>query len=263
MEVGQRPGRSLLSEALLRLGADDALLAPLREADEDDGPEALAASLVAAADGEEKRSALADLAGTVARRLAPEDEPPTQADAAFAWFVLLCVADGLYGSAVANLGRLPFISDRLLALMAEEARVQLGSCSDATARTTAAGGRALNSLAVSRKLQEAIGSGLGVPVAPGYRALYAYDPPGSHVATHLDSREYELIFHMILEHDPPADGSPDSALVAHLPGQGTPVHVSLRPGEGVALSGRGTLHSWQRLGAGERRTMVEIAWVRA
>jgi hypothetical protein len=87
-------------------------------------------------------------------------------------------------------------------------------------------------------------------------------PAGIARRHHLDSREYELIFHMILEHDPPADGSPGSALVAHLPGQGTPVHVS-SPRDGVALSGRGTLHSWQRLGAGERRTMVEIAGVRA
>jgi hypothetical protein len=195
--------------------------------------------------------------------LAPEDEPPTDSEAADAWRVLVSVADRLYGSAVAPLGRLPFISDRLLELMRDEARDQLGECPDAGARVTAPGGRSLSALAVSRKLQAALGAGLGVRVAPGYRALYAYDPPGSHVRTHLDSREYELIFHMIITHRPPGDGSPGSALVAHLPGRENPRLVSLRPGEAVALSGRGTLHSWQRLGPDERRTMVEIAWTPA
>jgi hypothetical protein len=239
------------------------LLARLRDGTELDAPEALGSSLAATAGDEEERSALADVAGTLARRLAPADEPPASSGAAFAWVVLLNIADRLYGCAVANLGRLRFISDRLIALMAQEARSQLGDCSDAGRRVTAPGGRALAALAVSRKLQEAISAGLGLGVAPGYRALYACDPPGSHVATHLDSREYELIFHMILEHEPPIDGSPGSALVAHLPVRDTPLHLSLGPGDGVVLSGRGTVHSWQPMGPGEQRTMVEIAWVRA
>jgi hypothetical protein len=220
-------------------------------------------SLAAMSGDEEERSALADLAGSAARRLAPDDEPPTGSAAAFAWLVLVTMADRLYGSSVAALGRLPFVSGRLVELMAHEARAQLGHLPDSGSRSTAPGARALNALAVSRKLQDAISGGLGTPVAPGYRALYAYDPPSSHVATHLDSREYEQIFHMILEHEPPSDGTPGSALVAHLPNRPAPVHISLRPGEGVALCGRGTLHSWQRLGPGERRTMVEIAWTRA
>jgi hypothetical protein len=226
-------------------------------------PRELGASLAASAGSAQERSALADVAGTIARRMAPEDEPPADPAGVFGWLALLDVVDRLYGSAVASLGRLPFISDRLLELMADEARVALGDCSQADARVTAPGGRALAALAVSRKLQEAIGAGLGVPVAPGYRALYAYDPPCSHVRTHVDSSEYELIFHMILEHELPSDGAPGSALVAHFPDRDTPTFVSLGPGEGVALCGRGTVHSWQRLGPGERRTMVEIGWVRS
>jgi hypothetical protein len=235
----------------------------VRDDDEAETPESLGTSLAATAASEEERSALADVASTVARGLAPEDKAPTAPDAAFAWLVLLVTADRLYGSAVATLGRLPFISDRLLALTADEARIHLTDRPDAGGRVTAPGGRALAALAVSRKLQQAISAGLGFRVAPGYRALYAYDPPGSQVPTHLDSREYELIVHMILEHELPSDGSEGSALVSHLPGRRTPLHISLRPGEAVTLSGRGTLHSWQRLRPDERRTMVEIGWVRA
>jgi hypothetical protein len=242
----------VVGELLRRLGEDH----------EDETATALGAALAASVDSEEERSALADVAGTIARRLAPEDEAPREPGAAFAWLVLVATANRLYTSAVASLGRLPFISDRLLELMADEARAALGDRSGADARVTAPGGRALAALAVSRKLQNAIGDGLKAPVAPGYRALYAYDPPSSHVRTHLDSSEYELIFHMILEHQLPSDGSPGSALVAHLPERSAPLHISLRPGEGLALSGRGTVHSWQRLRPDEQRTMVEIAWVR-
>jgi len=89
-----------------------------------------------------------------------------------------------------------------------------------------------------------------------------YDPPGSQVRTHLDSSGYELTFHLILEHQLPADGSPGSARVAHLPADEGPRRLWLSPGEGVALSGRGTIHSWQRLCADERRTLIGIGFTR-
>jgi hypothetical protein len=82
------------------------------------------------------------------------------------------------------------------------------------------------------------------------------------VTTHTDNSAFELVFHLILEHDLPADGSPGSALVAHLPGQSQPTRIWLEPGEAVALSGRGTIHSWQRLAADERRTMIGIGFSR-
>jgi hypothetical protein len=211
----------------------------------------------------ERRAALTDVVGTIARRLAPEDEPPACSDAATVWRMLVAIADRLHRSGVAAMGRLPFISDRLLELMVAEVREQLPERPDSGPRVAAAGGRALAGVAVSGKLREAIGAALGYPVAPGYRALYAYDPPESHVRTHLDSREYEFIFHMILEHDLPADGSPGSALIVHLPNQAAPTRIRLRPGEGVALCGRGTIHSWQRLRQGERRTLIDVGWVSA
>lgn len=215
-----------------------------------------------AGDDEELRQALADVVGTLARSLGPDDEPPSMPGVASAWKVLVEIADRLYGSGVAPMGRLPFISDRLLELMLAEARSQLPEQPPEGSRVVASAGQALASVAVSRKLQRAIGTALGTEVVPGYQALYAYDPPVSHVATHVDSRGYELIFHMVLEHELPSDGSPGSALVVHLPGTDAPRYIRLAPGEGVALCGRGTVHSWQPLREGERRTLIDVAWVR-
>lgn len=217
---------------------------------------------IAGAD-DDRRAALADVVGTIARRLAPDDEPPAGRACQAAWRVLVGIADRLYGSRVAAMGRLPFISARLVELMTLEARARLRERPESGRRVSAEGGRALASLAVSRRLEDAVGAALGYAVVPGYRALYAYDPPGSHVQSHVDARDYELIFHMVLEHDLPTDGSPGSALVAHLPGHINPARVWLRPGEGVALCGRGTIHSWQELREDERRTLVDVGFSRA
>ena len=226
-------------------------------------PEAVDLLVATAGSDSERRAALTDVVGTIARRLAPEDEPPARPDAASVWRMLVAIADRLHGSGVAAMGRLPFISDRLLELMVAEARERLPERPDSGPRLSAEGGRALAGVAVSGKLKEAIGAVLGYPVAPGFRALYAYDPPGSHVRTHLDARDYELIFHMVLEHDLPAGGCPGSALIAHLPDQAAPTRIWLRPGEGVSLCGRGTIHSWQKLQQCERRTLIDVGWARA
>jgi hypothetical protein len=222
--------------------------------------ERMAAVAVARGD---RRASVADIVGEIARRLGSEDGAPATTHSTAAWQALITTADRLYGSGVAPMGRLPFISDRLLELMLDEAREHLPQPAPPSTRSVASGGRALASLAVSGKLQKAVSGALGIPVASGYHALYAYDPPESHVRVHLDSREYEFIFHMVLEHRIPADGSAGSALVAHLPERAEPSRTWLRPGEGVALCGRGTIHSWQPLQRGESRTLVDIALVRA
>src|SRR5262249_34113973 len=59
----------------------------------------------------ERRILLADVIGLAARRLAPDDEPPAAGAAAAAWRGLVGAVDGLYGSGVAPLGRLPFVGD--------------------------------------------------------------------------------------------------------------------------------------------------------
>ena len=205
----------------------------------------------------ERREALADVVSTIVRDLAPEDAPPASGPEAALWRELVILIDRLYGSGVAPLGRLPFISDKLLELLAAEAE-------SAGRRVDRAGeaGRFLASLAVSRKLNAAVADAVGFAVAPTYRAVFLYDIPGSHVKTHVDTREYEVVFHLILDHVIP-DGGAGSALVVHRPGHVEPERVRLRPGEGVALRGRGTIHSWEPMGADERRTLVAVGFHRA
>lgn len=275
LESGAATLQKAIAEAREHLaGSDDAhtraylrLLDQLLEqfeADRQDAAEdCFAQSLTAILGADpERRADLADAVGSLAFIVAPDDDPPATPDGAAAFRTLVGSADRLYGAGVVPLGRLPFISDRLLRLMVDEAGLELPDRVDSGQRLNAPPGRALATLAVSRKLLHAMESALGLELAPARLATYMYDPPGSHVRTHLDNRPYEAIFHMVLEHEVPGDGSPGSALVAHVPGRSEPVRVWLRPGEAVALSGRGTIHSWQQLAADERRTLIGIGFER-
>jgi hypothetical protein len=242
------PERELVGELLDRIG-DAGAVAP--------------AEWLEAVAGSGRQAELADLVSVLARHLAPDDEPPSSGGDAQVWRALVAVAERLGGAAVEPLGRLPFVGDRLLDLLVRESRDQLPERPEAGRRIVGPAGRALSSLAVSGKLRRAVAGALGFEVAPSYSALYEYDPPGSHVRTHLDRRDYELVVHVILEHDLPGDGSPGSALVVHRPGGAAPSRLHLRPGESVALSGRGTIHSWEPLRGDERRTLVGIGFTRA
>jgi hypothetical protein len=92
-----------------------------------------------------------------------------------------------------------------------------------------------------------------------HRAVYLYDTPGSHVHTHVDTEDYSVVFHLVLEHAGP-DGTPRSALVVHGPGDQHGRRVPVPPGEGVALQGRGTIHSWETMGDGEERTLLAVGF---
>lgn len=205
----------------------------------------------------ERREVLADVVTLIVRGLADGDGPPPDAGARELWRELVILTDRLFGSGVAPLGRLPFVSDRLLELLAEEA-------GGAERREDRAGeaGRFLASLAVSRKLHEAVTTAVGFPVAPTYRAVYLYDIPGSHVETHVDTHDYEVVFHLVLDHVVP-NGDQGSALVVHRVGEAEPQRVRVRPGEALTLRGRGTIHSWEPMGPAERRTLVAIGFERA
>lgn len=216
---------------------------------------------LAANDGE-RRAALADVVGLIARRIAPVgSEAPSAGAEGEAWQMLATAVDLLYGGGACAVGRLPFIGPKRLAELAAEARRQLPERSESGERIAAGAGPALADLAVSRQLREAVSDAFGFAVAPTYGAVYMYDPPGSHVPTHVDRRSYELVFHMTLEHEP-ADGSDRSALVVHPVGELGPTRLLLAPGEGVALRGRGTIHSWEPLGESERRTLIGIGFER-
>lgn len=211
----------------------------------------------------ERREQVADAISIAARELTPAAEPPSEPSAAPGWNALVAVADLLSGSGVHELGRLPFLGDRILNALVAESRAERPDGPATGRRTVARAGGVLAGLAVSRQLRGALGDALGFAVVPTYDAIYLYEPPGSHVRTHVDARDYEIVFHLILEHELPANGSAGSALIVHLPRERKPTRVRLRPGEGVALRGRGTIHSWEPLEDGERRTLTAVGFERA
>src|SRR5262249_23623080 len=148
----------------------------------------------------ESRARLADFVGYAAHLFA-SDGPPVDGAHALAWDALISTADSLNGSGVHGLGRPSFLSDKLLRRLVDEAHVQLSTASGLGAiRACGRAGDALSAVAVSRQLRETVSSALGFAVEPTYDALYEYDPPRSHVGTHLDADGYEIVFHLLLEH---------------------------------------------------------------
>jgi hypothetical protein len=243
-------GEALIDEILAGLDGGD----PPHAAEQGALAEWLAA--FAGPDGA-RREVLADVFTLVVRDLAEGDGPPSAEGGADLWAELVILTDNLFGSGVAPLGRLPFVSDRLIELLAEES-------GGADRRVDRAGeaGRFLASLAVSRKLRDTVAAAVGFPLEPAYRAVYLYDIPGSHVEAHVDSHDYEVVFHLILDHVVP-DGEEGSALVVHRVAEREPQRVRLKPGEAVALRGRGTIHSWEPMGPNEERTLLAIGFQRA
>ena len=236
-------------------GVADGMLAGLPNAPRD----ALADWLVELAGADDERRAdVTDAIGRAAAALAPDDEPPRSAAEAAAWRALVDAAARLQGFGAAALGRLPFISDRLLEVLAAEGRLGLPR-SSGERRCVVPAGRMLTNVALSRKLRDAVSTALELAVAPTGNAVYEYDPPRSHVATHVDSRSYEIVFHLVIEHGGPGV----SELVVHRPDAPEPDRVTLRAGEGVALLGRGTLHSWRPLGVDEDRLLAAIGFAPA
>lgn len=213
--------------------------------------DALARSLTDAVEGlVQERTVLGDALGALARRLTPADA---------AWQPLTIVLDRLYGSGVHPLGRPPFVTDALLQLLRAEARGQRPEGGGARRPAPGAAGPALAALAVSAQLRDAVSAALGHAVAPTFDAVYLYDPPGSHVRAHVDTRDYELVVHLVLEHAPPRTGR-GSALVTHLPGEPEPRRLAVPAGEAVVLRGRGTIHSWEPLAGDEDRTMIAVGF---
>ena len=219
--------------------------------------------LAATGDDAESRARLADFVGFAAHQLASEG-PPFDGAHALAWDALVSTADSLNGSGVHPVGRPSFVSDKLFRRLVDEAHVQLSSVSGlGTSRVVGRAGDALAALAVSRQLRETVSSALGFAVKPTYDALFEYDPPGSHVGTHLDADGYEIVFHLLLEQLVGSGDNGHSVLIAHLPKQSAPTRITLAVGDAVVLRGRGTIHSWQPLGDDERRILIAVGFRRA
>jgi hypothetical protein len=234
------------------------LLEHLRAHGRDD--ESLAQSLVAFGGADDDRRAqLTNIIGVAARQLAPEDVSPMRGVAAEAWRALVVVVDRMHGSGGYALGWPAFLTDRLLGLLVEESRAQRPS-DFGDRRATSAPGDVLATLAVSRQLATAVSAALSFDVVPTYDALYEYDPPGGRVRTHVDSRDFEIVFHLLVEQPSPAGEEAESVLVVHRPLEREPSRLRLRAGEAVVLRGRGTIHSWEPLGAEETRTLAAVGF---
>ena len=217
--------------------------------------------LLSIATDDARRATLIDFIGHAARSLARQDEPPTESAAAAAWDALVAAADALNGSGAHALGRLRFVSDSFFQRLVDEAHSQLSSQTELpTSRAVARAGDTLAKLATSAQLRQTVSRAVGFAVVPTYDALFEYDPPGSHVAAHVDSGEYEIVLHLLLEHIAPG-GDGASILTAHLPNT-TPARITLRAGESLALRGRGTIHSWRPLSSDERRIMIAVGFRR-
>lgn len=216
----------------------------------------LASRLVAlVGDDPARRDDLADVLADGALWLAPDG--PSSSSAQEAWQAVLNALDELHGAGAYPLGRLPFVSDGLLDLLVRESHAQRPDPDERGRRGVGAAGRALANLAASPKLSAIVAAAVGGEVQPTYGAVYEYDSPGSHVGLHLDTRDFPLAFHLILEHE---GGNRTSTLVVHQPGDPRPRRLRIRPGEGVVIRGRGTLHAWAPLGDDERRTLVAVGF---
>jgi len=150
------------------------------------------------------------------------------------------VSDLTHG--IRPLGRLEFVTDAFLDLLRREARASAGD------GRVGAPGKALKTLAVSRKLRDAVSGAFGVELVPSREALYQYDEPGAHVEEHLDGGEWDVVVHLLVE-------GPTSVVVARDPAV---TRVELRTGDAVALRGRTTPHAWEPVG--ERRTLLAIGF---
>jgi hypothetical protein len=208
---------------------------------------------------DDRRADLTNIIGIAARQLAPDDVPPTRGAAAEAWRALVTAADKLHGSGAHALGRPSFVTDHVLGLLVEESR-ELRPRDIGGRRATAAPGDVLAALAVSRQLATAVNDALSFDVVPTYDAMYEYDPPGGRIRTHVDSRDFEIVFHLLVEQPSPSGEEAESVLVVHRPLEREPSRLRLRAGEAVVLRGRGTIHSWEPLGADETRTLVAVGF---
>ena len=240
---------------------DDVFREGLRKILFDGAGDTLADSLIAFAGGDaERRAAFTNLIGRAARTFAPNADPPRAGEADVAWKNLIAILDTLQGSGAHALGRLDFISSDLFEYLVAEAREQRPADSGSR-RSTAPAGDGLAALAVSRQLSEAVDAALGFSVEPTGDAVYEFDPPNSHVNIHVDSRDYEFVYHLLHEHR--RDGrAVASELIAHLPDHESPARLLLNVGESLVLRGRGTLHSWKPLGPDEHRMLIAVGFAR-
>jgi hypothetical protein len=208
---------------------------------------------------ERRAIALTDAMGRAARMLAPRGSPPNDAFDRAAFHALLWILDRLHGCRVRGLGRLAVLDDALLQALVIEGQQMQPASAPGRRRATAQAGEILEGLAVRADLRACVADALGIEVVATGDAIYEYDGPGSFIGPHVDSHEYPLVLHILLEHASSA-ATGRSVLTTFSPDSELPLRTTLSAGESVLLSGRGTLHHWEPLAADERRTLVAIGF---
>lgn len=204
----------------------------------------------------DRRDWLTDRMRHAARRLAVHGNPPRTRARLLAWHALILAARRLHTGRLVRLRRGSFLSDRGWHALRDEAR-QLAPVMRRRRTHYSAPGPVLQRLAVDRRLQRGVSRAIGFAVEPAYTAVYMYDPPLAHMPPHLDSSDFEIVVHVVLEHDGWRRAQ-SSALIVHHPHRD--VRCAVAPGAAIVLAGRGAVHQWEPLGAQERRTLIGIGF---
>ncbi|MEQ1728304.1 MAG: hypothetical protein ABL982_07965 [Vicinamibacterales bacterium] len=204
----------------------------------------------------DRRDWLTDRMRHAARSLAVHGKPPRTRARMLAWQALILAARRLHTGRLVRLRRRSFLSDRGWQALREEAR-RLAPVMPTRRTHYSSPGPVLQRLAVDRRLQRNVSRAIGFAVEPAHTAVYMYDPPRAHMPPHLDSSDFEIVVHVVLEHDGWTRAQ-SSALIVHHPHRD--VRCAVAPGAAVVLAGRGAVHQWEPLGAQERRTLIGIGF---
>ena len=204
-----------------------------------------------------KWRALRILLGRAPAALAPNCTVPTHAALNAAWKTVLRTYGHLFPSQCARLGRLSWLRDEDLAVLRVESQAGAPTARDASGRRPGPMGRRL---AVDSRLTRLVGAALGQKLQPGYEAKYVYyTKRGDFFWPHPDDPFYPVTVLVCLEHQRPAARARPSAFLAYRPA-GTMRRYELRPGEAVAMQSQGLVHGREPMAAGERVTLLSIAF---
>jgi hypothetical protein len=159
------------------------------------------------------------------------------------WDALIALAAHLQPSGWWSLQPAPLFASELTAALAAEAAV------DPTH------GPILSALAADPAVHAAASTAVGRPLTTSGYAAYQLDEPSPAQPAHLDRAEYPYILHVVIEHTIPP-GVAGSRLITHRPDRVE--QITVEPGVGVLLAGRGTIHHWEAVATGEHRTLIAI-----
>ncbi|HUR34583.1 MAG TPA: hypothetical protein VM032_12360 [Vicinamibacterales bacterium] len=187
--------------------------------------------------------------------LALDCRVPSRTIARVAWTVVIRVFGQIHQSKVARLP-LPWIDKRRFATLVREAAATPVATRANGERPGLSGRR----LAVDPRLADAVRAALQTAVTPAYIAQYVfYARTGDYFWPHTDSlRVYVNVF-ICLEHTVPRGQATCSAFLAYRE-DGSVERFELHAGDAIAAQTQGLVHARSPLQAGERVTLLAIAF---